>query len=205
MVSLVGFTRALATSLNVTLNQIGTEPIQRTVILVPIMYLAVLGLLWGSWAFEVAGRMAEASMGDSVVPLRQVIVGNVAPLMLAIFHFAVILTIVPRAKLAPIEVLVPAVAGAVLWELARNLFGWLVGTDSYYLRLFGPLGGLLALLGWIYTSSAILVLTGQFAWAFAMERRGRGGLARRSPREAGLEGWAQPFKQDNAVNEASRQ
>ena len=43
---------------------------------------------------------------------------------------------------------------------------------------------------------------GQFAWAFAMERRGRGELARRAPRLAGLETTADPFATDNAVNEA---
>ena len=202
LISLVGFTRALATSLNVTLNQIGVEPIQRTVTLVPLLYLAVLGLLWGSWMFEVLAQIAEASLTDAVIPRPGLIIGSVAPLLLGITHFAIILAIVPRARLAPIEIMVPAVVGAVLWELARNVFGWLVGTDSFYIRTFGSLGGVLALLGWIYLSSAILVLTGQFAWAFAMERRGRGARARRSPRQAGLDGWAEPFQQDNAVNEA---
>jgi hypothetical protein len=60
------------------------------------------------------------------------------------------------------------------------------------------------LLGWIYLSSVILVLTGQLAWAFAMERRGRGHLARRLPRQAGLEGAAGPFELENAVNEAQQ-
>jgi membrane protein len=202
LVSLVGFTRALATSLNVMLNEIGTEPIHRTVLLVPLLYLAVVGLLWGSWMFEAVGRMAEASVTDASIPRPGLIFGSIAPLLLAILHFGIILTIVPRARLTPTEIVIPALVGAVLWELARNLFGWLVGTDSFYIRTFGPLGGVLALLGWIYVSSAILVLTGQFAWAFAMERRGRGALARKSPRQAGLNGWVEPFKRDNAVNEA---
>lgn len=202
LVSLIGFTRALTTSLNVTLNQIGTEPIQRTVRLVPLLYLAVLGLLWGSWMFELLARVAEDTVTDGIIPRPGLVVGSVAPLLLAIVHFTIILAIVPRARLAPIEIVVSAVVGAVLWELARNAFGWLVATDNFYLRTFGSLGGVLALLGWIYLSSAILVLTGQFAWAFAMERRGRGGLARHAPRQAGLDGWAEPFQQDNAVNEA---
>jgi thiamine monophosphate kinase len=37
-------------------------------------------------------------------------------------------------------ILAGAVIGAVLWESARNAFGWLIGTDNFYLRLFGPLG-----------------------------------------------------------------
>jgi hypothetical protein len=35
-----------------------------------------------------------------------------------------------------------------------------------------------------------------------MERRGRGALARHSPRQAGLDQVTEPFEQDNAVNEA---
>lgn len=202
LISLVGFTRALATSLNVTMNEVGTEPIQRTVRLVPLLYLAVLGLIWGSWFFELLARLAESSILETLVPRPGLILGGIAPFCLAIVHFTIILAVVPRARLTPLEIVLPAVVGAVLWEASRNLFGWLVGTDSFYLRLFGPLGGVVALLGWIYLSSAILVLTGQFAWAFAMERRGRGLLARRSPRQAGLDRWSEPFEQDNAVNEA---
>ncbi len=202
LLSLIGFTRALTTSLNVTLNEIGSEPIQRTARIVPLLYLAVVGLLWGAWMFELLGRLAEESVLQSLIPRPGLILGNVAPLLLALIHFTIILTLVPRARLTFVEVMIPALVGALLWEAARNLFGWLVGTDSYYLRLFGPLGGVVALLGWIYLSSAILVLTGQFTWAFAMERRGRGHLARRAPRQASLDGWAEPFQRDNAVNEA---
>lgn len=204
LLSLVGLTRALATSLNVTMNEIGSEPIRRTVLLVPLLYLAVVGLLWSSWVFELLTRLADTSGLETVIPQPGLLLGNVAPLVLAVLYFAIILVVVPRARLTPVEIVVPAVIGALLWEGARNLFGWLVGTDSYYLHLFGPLGGMVALLGWIYLSMAILVLIGQFAWAFAMERRGRGALARSAPRRAGLEHWGAPFERDNAVNEAHR-
>ena len=54
LVSLIGFTRALTTSLNVTMNEIGAEPIQRTVRLVPLLYLAVL-------LSDLLAQMAESS------------------------------------------------------------------------------------------------------------------------------------------------
>jgi membrane protein len=200
--ALTGFTRALTTSLNVMLNEIGSEPIHRTVALVPLLYLAVLGLLWGSWMLGVLGRVADEVAVTGALPGAEFIVGGVAPLLLAILHISIILAIVPRARLTRGEILVAAAFGGVLWEAARHLFGWLVGTDSFYLRLFGSLGGVVALLGWLYVSSIILILTGQFAWAYAMERRGRGELARRGPRQAGLGSWSDPFEQDNAVNEA---
>ena len=109
-----------------------------------------------------------------------------APFLLATFYFGLILTLVPRPHLSRGEILLPAVLGAALWEAARHIFGALMGTDSAYLRIFGPLGGVVALLSWVYLSSTILVLTGQFTWAYAMERRGRGRSASMAPREAGL-------------------
>jgi len=200
--ALVGFTRALTTSINAMLNEIGSEPIQRTVALVPLLYLAVIGLLWGSWLFAFLTRLARTAVPQDVGPAADLLVGSVAPFILAWVQFSIILAIVPRAQLTKTEILVPAAVGALLWESARHLFGWLIGTDSFYLHVFGSLGGVVALLSWIYLSSAILVLTGQFSWAFAMERRGRGRLAREAPREAGLAQSTDRFQRDNVVNEA---
>lgn len=199
--SLLGFTRALTTSLNVMLNTSGVEPFKRTFLVGPLLLLAVLGLLWGAWSFKLLVELVQAATGSPASALADFLLTGAAPLLLAIAYFAIILSVVPRVQLARAEVLVPATLGAVLWESARHIFGWLVRSDSTYLQVFGPLGGVVALLGWVYLSSAILVLTGQLAWAYAMERRGRGHLAGDAPRRAGLEGWAQPFIGDNAVNE----
>jgi membrane protein len=199
--SLLGFTRALATSLNVTLNTSGVEPFKRTFLVGPLLLFAVLGLLWGAWSFKLLVELVQAATGAPASELAEFLVTALVPLLLAIGYFVIILAVVPRTQLSRSEVLVPATLGAILWESARHIFGWLVRSDSTYLRVFGPLGGVVALLGWVYLSSAILVLTGQLAWAYAMERRGRGHLAGDAPRQAGLEGWTQPFVGDNAVNE----
>lgn len=201
LTSLLGFTRALAATLNVTLKTEGTETLQRTVLIGPLLLLAVLGLLWGAWAFELVMALVQLSTNAATSGLTRLVLEGVAPLLLATLYFAIILAVVPRTQLSRIEVLVPAVLGASLWEGARHLFGWLVGADNAYVRVFGPLGGVVALLGWVYISCAIIVLSGQLAWAHAMERRGRGHLAYDYPRQAGLDGWMPPFEGDNMVNE----
>jgi len=199
--SLFGFTRALATCLNVTLRTEGTEPFYRPFLVGPLLLMAVLGLLWGSWAFRFAIDLLQVATGYTTSWLAQLLVESVLPLVLATAYFGIILAVVPRVRLTRQEILVPAAIGAVLWEAARHVFGWLTGSDSAYLRVFGPLGGVVALLGWVYLSSAILVLTGQLTWAYAMERRGRGRVAAAVPREAGLAGYIRPYHGDNAVNE----
>ena len=201
MFSLFGFTRALATCLNVTLRTEGTEPFYRPFVVGPLLLGAVLGLLWGSWAFRFAVDLLQVATGYATSWLAQLLVEGVLPLALATAYFGIILAVVPRVRLSHGETLVPALTGAALWEAARHIFGWLTGSDSAYLRVFGPLGGVVALLGWVYVSSAILVITGQLTWAYAMERRGRGRVAAAVPREAGLEGYIRPYHGDNAVNE----
>jgi len=198
--SLLGFTRALSASLNVTLRSRGSEPLRRTFLVGPLLLVAVLGLLWGAWAFDLLVDFVELSAGGISWPIK-LLLARLAPLGMAIVYFTVILAVVPRAALTRREVLAPAVFGAVLWEGARHVFGWLVAAESGYTELFGPLGGVVALLGWVYLSCSILILTGQFAWAYAMEGRSRGAAASDDPRQAGLEGRMAPFQGDNAVNE----
>ena len=201
--SLFGFTRALTTSLNVTMNAEGREPLHRTAIVAPLLLVAVFGLLWGAWALRLAIDVVEVAAGTTDDSVFGYLLEGLVPLLLAAVYFSIILSVVPRVQLTRVEVLLPSALGALLWESSRRLFGWLVGSESSYLRLFGPLGGLVALLGWVYVSSAILVLIGQFAWAFSMERRGRGRLAAELPSEAGLSGRVPPHEADNMVNEAA--
>jgi membrane protein len=201
LLSLFGFTRALATCINVTLRTEGTEPFYRPFLVGPLLVLAVFGLLWGSWAFRFALDLLQVATGYATSGLAELLIRGLLPLLLATSYFGIILAVVPRTQLSRAEVVVPAVLGATLWEAARHVFGWLMGSESAYLRVFGPLGGVVALLAWVYTSSAILVITGQLTWAYAMERRGRGRIAAAAPREAGLDGWIRPLHGDNAVNE----
>ena len=165
----------------------------------------MLGLLWGSWMFELLARLAESSMLETVIPQPGLILGGTRAVLLAIVHFTIILAIVPRARLTLLEIVLPAVVGAVLWELARNLFGWLVGTDSYYLRTVwsagrraGAAGLDLPQLGDPGADRAVRLGVRDGA------ARARGAGRARSPRQAGLDGWAEPFQQDNAVNEAQQ-
>jgi membrane protein len=187
--------------MNVSLRTAGAEPFHRSFVVGPLLLVAVLGLLWGAWASRLLIELVQLTTGAIDSRLSDTLVGGLMPLLLAVLYFAVILTLVPRTGLTRREIFVSALFGTVLWEAARHIFGWMVGSDSAYTRLFGPLGGVVALLAWVYVSSAILVLTGQFAWAYSMERRGRGLLATAAPREAGLDGWIRPFHGDNSVNE----
>jgi membrane protein len=199
--SFFGFTRALTSCLNVTLRAEGAEPLKRAFMVGPLFVVAVIGLVWGAWGFRFLVEMVYVGTGARTSWLGELLLVGLAPLVLATLYFAIILAVIPRVQLTRREVLVPSLLAGVLWETSRHLFGWLVGADNLYLQVFGLPGGIMALLGWVYLSAVILVLTGQFAWAYAMECRGRGHLACDAPRAAALNGWLHPFEGDHAVNE----
>lgn len=199
--SFFGFTRALTACLNVTLRAEGAEPLKRAFLVGPLFVVAVIGLLWGAWGFRFLVEMVQLSTNARTSWLTELLLVGLAPLVLATVYFAIILAVIPRVQLTRREVLVPSMLAGTLWETSRHFFGWLVGPDNIYLQVFGLLGGIMALLGWVYLSSVILVLTGQFAWAHAMERRGRGHLACDAPRAAGLDGWLHAVDCEHAVNE----
>ena len=199
--SLFAFTRALTSCLNVTLRAEGAEPLKRAFLVGPLFVVAVIGLLWGAWGFRLLVETVLLSTSARTTGLTQWLVVGLAPWVLAMVYFAIILAVIPRVQLTRSEVVVPSIVAGTLWEASRHFLGWLVGPDNVYLQVFGLLGGIMALLGWVYLSSVILVLTGQFTWAYAMERRGRGHLACDAPREAGLEGLLHAVDGEHAVNE----
>jgi membrane protein len=63
----------------------------------------------------------------------------------------------------------PALAGAllasVLWEVAKQLFRWYITTLGVYDKIYGPLGGLVALSMFAYYSGIVFVLGAEFAAA----------------------------------------
>jgi membrane protein len=161
--SFFGFIRALTTCLNVTLRAEGAEPLKRAFLVGPLFVVAVIGLLWGAWGFGFLAEMVRLSTGADISWLTELLLVGLVPLVLATVYFAIILAMIPRVQLTRSEVLIPSMLAGTLWEASRHLFGWLMGPDNVYLQVFGLLGGIMALLGWVYLSSVILVLTGQFA------------------------------------------
>ena len=56
-----------------------------------------------------------------------------------------------------------AVAAVVLWEGARQLFGWMLKNSHAYGLLTGALAGIVAFLLWVYTAVAVLLFGAELA------------------------------------------
>jgi membrane protein len=79
----------------------------------------------------------------------------------------------PHRKVPVGAALAGAILASVLWEAAKQLFRWYILTLGVYDRIYGPLGGLVALSMFVYYSGIVFVLGAEYAAALRGGPRGR--------------------------------
>jgi membrane protein len=77
--------------------------------------------------------------------------------------FVLIYKIIPNKRIHFSSALQAALFTSLLWELAKHLFGWYVVHLARYSIFYGSLSTLVIFIFWVYYSSTILVLGGEFA------------------------------------------
>jgi membrane protein len=82
--------------------------------------------------------------------------------------------IVPYKRVHIKTALQAALFTSLLWELAKHLFAWYVLHLGSYSIVYGSLSAFAAFILWIYYSSIILVVGGEFAYFLEKDRQGSG-------------------------------
>ena len=85
--------------------------------------------------------------------------------------FFLIYKIIPNKEVHFKSALQAALFTALLWELAKHLFGWYVVNLAKYSILYGSLSTLVVLVLWVYYSSTILIVGGEFAYFLEEDRQ----------------------------------
>lgn len=86
--------------------------------------------------------------------------------------FAAIYKILPDTPIAWGDVLVGAVATAVLFTAGKSLIGWYIGSSAVG-STYGAAGALIVLLLWVYYSAQIFLVGAEFTKAYAGRRGSR--------------------------------
>lgn len=79
----------------------------------------------------------------------------------------------PARRIRPGEAAPGAAVATAGWVTVSSLFSLYVGQFANFARTYGSLGGIIALLLWLYLSSIILLLGGEINAALALRRRDR--------------------------------
>jgi membrane protein len=113
----------------------------------------------------------------AIGPTIQWILKYLLPFFLTYCMFVLIYKIIHNKRVHFASALQAAFFASLLWELAKHLFAWYVIHLARYSIFYGSLSTLVIFVLWVYYSSMILVVGGEFAY-FLEENR------QRSPRSA---------------------
>jgi membrane protein len=80
--------------------------------------------------------------------------------------------VVPNRKIHFKTAFQAALFTSLLWEVAKQLFGWYVLHLGRFSIIYGSLSALAVFFLWIYYSSVILILGGEVAFLLENERKG---------------------------------
>ena len=131
--------------------------------------VAALGFLLIVSLAVSAGLTAFGNYLDFILPVGKLILPvlnfTVSLLLLAVL-FAAIYKVLPDRRLQWRDVIVGAVATAVLFTIGKSLIGWYLGSSAVA-SSYGAAGGLIVLLLWVYYSVQIFLLGAEFTKIFA--------------------------------------
>lgn len=101
----------------------------------------------------------------AIGPTVQWILKYLLPFVLSYCVFLLIYKIIPNKIVHIKSALQAALFASLLWEVAKHLFGWYVVHLAKYSIFYGSLSTLVIFVLWVYYSSTILVLGGEFAYS----------------------------------------
>ena len=106
----------------------------------------------------------------SLGPSLRFILKYIIPFLFTFWMCFLIYKIIPNRKIHFKAALQAALFTSLLWEVAKQLFGWYVQHLGRFSMVYGSLSTLAIFFLWIYYSSVILLLGGEVA--FLLEKRG---------------------------------
>ena len=103
-------------------------------------------------------------------PILQWILKYLVPFFFTFWMCFLVYEIIPNKKIQSRTALQAAFFTSLLWEMAKQLFGWYVLHLGRFSMVYGSLSALAIFFLWIYYSSAILLLGGEVAFLLEKER-----------------------------------
>jgi membrane protein len=148
-----------------------------------MVMIALTGVVVAAWFLVTAATGLIASTIDTENPsgalLLRVIDASLSFLFIGAL-FAAIYRTLPATRIGPGDVVVGALATAILFLAGKSLVAWLIASaewTSYY----GPGASVVAFLAWIYFSAQLFFLGAEFTWVWSRHRRARRGTASPGP------------------------
>jgi len=105
-----------------------------------------------------------------MVPIIRFILKYLIPFLFTFWMCFLIYKIIPNKKIQFKTALQTAFFTSLLWEVAKQFFGWYVLRLGRFSMVYGSLSALAIFFIWVYYSSAILLLGGEVAFLLEKEK-----------------------------------
>ena len=125
-----------------------------TVMILFAFVMIVFGKIIGSYVF---GLIGATTLFDIIWSLLRYAI----PLTVMIITFSLIYTHVPNIKLRFKNVIIGTIFATVGWITTSLLFSFYVNTFANYEKVYGSLGGVIALIIWLNLSALIILVGGE--------------------------------------------
>ena len=131
--------------------------------------LLLVSMILSSFVTFLQGYQGQIPV--AIGPTIQWILKYLLPFFLTYCMFVLIYKIIPNKRVHFTSALQAAFFTSLLWELAKHLFGWYVVHLAKYSLFYGSLSTLVISVVWVYYSSMILVVGGEFAYFLEEDRQ----------------------------------
>ena len=165
---------SLRIALNIVFRAEKSRGMMRGIVVDLLMILLVGILLLVSMILSPVVIFLQSYQGRIPVamgPTIQWILKYLLPFFLTYCMSSLIYKIIPYNKVHIKSALQAALFTSLLWELAKHLFAWYVVHLARYSIVYGSLSTLVVFVFWVYYSSTILVVGGEFAYFLEEDRQ----------------------------------
>ena len=131
--------------------------------------LLLVSMLLSSFVTFLEGYQGQISV--AMGPAIQWIMKYLLSFFFTFCMFFLIYKIIPNKRVHSKSALQAALFTSLLWELAKHLFTWYVVHIASYSLLYGSLSTLVVFILWMYYSSTILLVGGEFAYFLEDDRQ----------------------------------
>lgn len=132
-----------------------------------ILLLANMGIS----SYIIVIQNLQGKLFTTIAPAMQWILKYLLPFIIAFFMFFLVYKITPPRKIRFISAIRAALFAGILWEFAKHVFEWYVIHIAEYSTIYGPLSTAIVFILWIYYSSAIFIIGGEYVYFLEIENR----------------------------------
>lgn len=137
-----------------------------SLLIIIALFTLVFGEVIAKFLFDLVGA-------QSIFPFIWSALRYAAPILIMFISLSLLYKFLPNRKLKFKDIRLGAVFATVAWIVASLLFSFYVNNFARYNKIYGSIGGIMALLIWLFFSTLIILVGGELNAIYIHKKSGR--------------------------------